>query len=465
MKSRAARIARFILRWTIATLGIIWVLTNLHLYDRALVLDDNQLPVERKLLEPANEQSDSFVIASDTGPLSVQRDRVINGPDRKTIILDPASPAVKLLGMRLAGDLDKSPRVLELLITDSNGRGRWIRPDEVVDGFVLDVPQPRVQEGILTMLHRANPWLLVGSFSVIIVTFICTTIRWKSLLHALGVNLTLSQTFVLNMVGAFYNTFMPGSTGGDVLKAYYAAKQAPEQRTAVVMSVIIDRVLGLLTLIMLGGSMAAIQFALSPDPTDPVARMCRRVALFAALLLSITVVGLWAIYTPWLRRRLGISRLLSEGKVGDKLRKILDVMQIYRQRPGLIFRAILITVPVHVSVIVSAMLAGEAFGLPISPGYYFIVVPVVVLSGAIPISPQGVGVMEAFAFYLTKQEGATLNQALALTMSIRLVSIFWNLLGGIFVLRGGFHAPKEVDVAGENIDTDKVATESLRAQS
>jgi len=367
--------------------------------------------------------------------------------------------------MRLAGDLDKSPRVLELLITDVNGRGRWIRPDEVVDGFVLDVPQPRVQEGILTMLHRANPWLLVGSFSVIIVTFICTTIRWKSLLHALGVNLTLSQTFVLNMVGAFYNTFMPGSTGGDVLKAYYAAKQAPEQRTAVVMSVIIDRVLGLLTLIMLGGSMAAIQFALSPDPTDPVARMCRRVALFAALLLSITVVGLWAIYTPWLRRRLGISRLLSEGKVGDKLRKILDVMQIYRQRPGLIFRAILITVPVHVSVIISAMLAGEAFGLPISPGYYFIVVPVVVLSGAIPISPQGVGVMEAFAFYLTKQEGATLNQALALTMSIRLVSIFWNLLGGIFVLRGGFHAPKEVDVAGENIDTDKVATESLRAQS
>jgi len=202
---------------------------------------------------------------------------------------------------------------------------------------------------------------------------------------------------------------------------------------------------------MLGGSMAALQYVLADDPNDAVSRMCRRVALFAAALLSAAVLGLWMIYTPAIRRKLGISRFFAPGKpgdkVGDKLRKVLAVLEIYRQRPGLIFWAILITVPVHVSVIISAMLAGHAFGLPISEGYYFIVVPVVVLAGAIPISPQGVGVMEAFAFYLTKQDGATLNQALALTMSIRLVSIGWNLIGGLFVIRGGYHAPTDEAVA------------------
>ena len=81
--------------------------------------------------------------------------------------------------------------------------------------------------------------------------------------------------------------------------------------------------------------------------------------------------------------------------------------------------------------------------------------PVVVLAGSIPISPQGVGVMEAFAFYLTRPQGVTLNQALALTMSIRLVGIFWNLVGGFFVLKGGFHAP--TDAERHEVEVDSAA--------
>jgi hypothetical protein len=96
---------------------------------------------------------------------------------------------------------------------------------------------------------------------------------------------------------------------------------------------------------------------------------------------------------------------------------------------------------VHITVVISAMLAGKALGLPLSAGYYFVVVPVVVLVAAIPISPQGAGVMEVFAVALTARQGASVSQAFALTMSIRAVQIFWNLTGGIFVMRGDYHAP------------------------
>ena len=34
---------------------------------------------------------------------------------------------------------------------------------------------------------------------------------------------------------------------------------------------------------------------------------------------------------------------------------------------------------------------------------------------------------------------------MALTLSIRLVQIFWNLVAGLFVLRGGYHAPTETE--------------------
>jgi uncharacterized protein (TIRG00374 family) len=332
--------------------------------------------------------------------------------------------------------------VQRIYVARPSGNG-WLSPDAVKGGFYVDVPQPRIQPGMRSMLRGSDHRLLLGALAVIPITYIFTTIRWHKLLLALGISISLTRAFVLNMVGAFYNSFMPGSTGGDVLKAYYAAKQAPTRRTAAVMSVIIDRIIGLLTLIILGGTMAAINYAISDNRQDPTALACLKVAIIAVALLIACLVGLVVIYSPKLRYFLGYNYIIHRLPMQKQVHKIIDVVRIYRQRPMLIFWATLITFPVHLAVIVSALLAGKAFNLPISSAYYFIVVPVIVLVGAIPISPQGVGVMEAFAFYLTRQQGATVNQVLALTMSIRLVQIFWNLLGGVFVLRGGYHTPTE----------------------
>jgi len=51
--------------------------------------------------------------------------------------------------------------------------------------------------------------------------------------------------------------------------------------------------------------------------------------------------------------------------------------------------------------------------------------------------------MEFFAILLTRKQNATVSQAFALTMSIRIVQILWNLMGGLFAIRGGYHAPTE----------------------
>jgi uncharacterized membrane protein YbhN (UPF0104 family) len=230
------------------------------------------------------------------------------------------------------------------------------------------------------------------------------------------------------------------------------------------MTVLIDRVIGLLGLIMLGGAMAAY-LAVSPHQVgDPVARRCAQVAVGALVILSLTVLGLAVIYTPVLRRITGFDFLLRKlpARVRERAEKALHTMELYRQRPGYVIAALLITFPVHITVIFSAMCAGMAFNLPLTPGYYWVVVPVVVLAGAIPISPQGAGVMEFFAILLTRKQGCTVSQAFALTMSIRLVQIMWNLVGGLFVLRGGYHAPtekeqEEVEDAGDEDGKDNGA--------
>ena len=125
----------------------------------------------------------------------------------------------------------------------------------------------------------------------------------------------MARTFVLNMVGCFYSTFMLGTTGGDVLKAYYASKQTPH-RTEAVMSVLVDRAIGLLALIILGGAMAGLMalylFFKVPAPNDPVRWMCARVAGGALLICLGLGVGLFCFFQPRLRHLLGLDFFLSK---------------------------------------------------------------------------------------------------------------------------------------------------------
>ena len=160
----------------------------------------------------------------------------------------------------------------------------------------------------------------------------------------------------------------------------------------------------------------------------------------------------------------GVDFVLKRLPMQAQIEKALHTMELYRRRPGLALAMLVMTFPVHATVIMAATYAGKAFGLPLTSGYYWVVVPVVVLAGSIPISPQGAGVMEFFAILLTSRQGCTVSQAFALTMSIRLVQIFWNLWGGIFVLRGGYHAPtvKEQESI-ENDDADDSPPKSTNA--
>jgi hypothetical protein len=252
-----------------------------------------------------------------------------------------------------------------------------------------------------------------------------------------------------------------------VLKAYYAAKLAPGHRTRAVMSVIVDRAIGLIALVILGGTMAA-KIALSPHLAgDAVATRCAQVAGGALLICAGTIAGLTVLYVPFLRRVTGLDFVLKRLPMQSQVEKALHTMELYRRRLILCIAMLFMTFPVHATVITSAMLAGMAFGLPLTAGYYWVVVPVVVLAGSIPISPQGAGVMEFFAILLTSRQGCTVSQAFALTMSIRLVQIFWNLWGGIFVMRGGYHAPTSKEQESvENDDApedDQLMQQSLHA--
>jgi uncharacterized protein (TIRG00374 family) len=297
---------------------------------------------------------------------------------------------------------------------------------------------------IVAMVQQANPVYLAISVLVFPVTFLITGIRWHCLMQTLGIRISFARTFVLNMVGAFYNTFMPGSTGGDVLKAYYASKYTAIQMHAV-MSVVVDRLIGLVALILIGGVMAAWQYQI---------RECREVAIICGLIVLGTIFGLIIFCNAKLRRISGLDFIINRLPMQQQVQTALAAIEVYRRRPWLVLGTVVMTFPVHMAVIVSAMFIGTAFNLPLPLMYYWAAVPVIVLVGSIPISPQGAGVMELLALQLTRVYGASAGQAVAWTMCIRLIQVLWNLTGGLFVFRGNYHPPTEreqTEVVGEEV--------------
>src|SRR6185437_2616597 len=132
---------------------------------------------------------------------------------------------------------------------------------------------------------------------------------------------------------------------------------------------------------------------------------CRAVAVGAIFICATVLFGLLIFYDPTLHRLSGLDFLLRKLPMQKHVQSAVEAMRLYGRHPLVGLWALIITLPVHATVITSAMLAGMAFGLPLHWAYYWVCVPVIVLSGSIPISPQGAGVMEAFAVLLTRRQG------------------------------------------------------------
>ena len=448
-KQKARKWLTFALRWGIAIAGIALVVSNISVYDRVQVLDPatNTIQKLRVANSPGEAELQYLVISEDGGaPRVVPRSDLWVRADRthvKVRLSGDRVEKVKLWAVRPGEDTGAGRSVRQLVVEDPDSdRGLLLDPSRVVDAGRLTANSPYVEVGVKRLVAEADKRFLLAAVLIMPLSYVLTSIRWHLLLESLGVRLSFFRSLVLNLVGAFYNAFMPGTTGGDLIKAYYAARQT-DLRTRAVLSVLIDRVIGLMALILVGGTMAAYQWHI-PD--------CRRVAVVSGVITGSVLLGLVVFYSRRLRRWTGLDFILKRLPMQRQVQKAVGAMEMYRDRPMPLVTALLLSFPVHITAILSATFAGWAFRLPLPLFYYWVVVPVVALAGAIPVSPQGMGVMEAFTVELTRRHGVTIAQAFALTMSIRLVQVLWNLVAGVFVLRGGYHAPSEKEQ--ESMDAD-----------
>ncbi len=294
-------------------------------------------------------------------------------------------------------------------------------------------PRAWYRPGILETFAGASLGLLVLGLLPLAAVYPLQTTRWWILMRCRGLVVSWFRTLRLVMVGAFFNFCLPGTEGGDVVKAWYVARRS-DRRIVAVMSVVFDRLTGLLGLVMLA---AVTGILASSDETANTIGWWSLGAVIAILVLA------WLYFTAGLRQWLRLDRIRTRfggGLVG----RIEETIHAYGQHRRAVLAAIGLSILVQALLAIAGTTAGVALGIGHDPLVIMAIMPVLFLAAAVPLSWQGIGVMEGLGLLLLAAPGlASPNEVIGMLLIYRGYELSWSLLGSIFLLQGDIHLHPE----------------------
>ena len=99
---------------------------------------------------------------------------------------------------------------------------------------------------------KMGPWFFAGIVVAFVVSQAILASRWWLLLRTQGIHINIWAAIRLHFLGLFYNNAMPGSIGGDLIRAWYVTKHT-EKKFEAVLSIFVDRFIGLLSSLIMAG--------------------------------------------------------------------------------------------------------------------------------------------------------------------------------------------------------------------
>jgi len=295
--------------------------------------------------------------------------------------------------------------------------------------------------GTLKGLAGEWPWLLAGFLLCLPPLLLCMA-RWKRILDAQGMRLGWSKVNSIFFIGLFFNSFMIGPTGGDLMKAYYTARETRHQKTEAVTTIFIDRIIGLYAMALLVGTVILIRwdfFAANPAIRGAVAWpmlvACLTIIVGGAIAFGVHLFEL----CPWLRR---LNHIPAVGKIMETVERAYNAFYVCRANPKLLVALLLYSFVIQLVFVVASWCVGQALGLTVSFLDYLTFGPLIGLISAIPITPGGTGIRELASIKLWGTLGVTDDRALLLAFIPFLYLVLWGIPGGLLFL---FHKSDKED--------------------
>ncbi len=244
---------------------------------------------------------------------------------------------------------------------------------------------------------------LAGLMSLSLILMIISSVRWARLIKAFGNSAPpISKLLRLSLIGHFFNTFVPGAIGGDVLRATVTRTFYKKQNTSFLV-VFSERALGLLCLcLLLFIGLVQAREALLPQAT------------------YLALGGLGVL--------IGIACLVYfRARLLTFTRPYLDGLE----QPTQLVWALTASLIGQLTTLGLFALIVSAFGAQLNLSVMLFIFPLGLLASVIPLTILGAGAREVALISLLVNYG-DLSQSVAVSISTTYLGCLWFLgcLGG-----------------------------------
>lgn len=287
-------------------------------------------------------------------------------------------------------------------------------------GCVLFFLRHKLEEAWLILQKEVSWAIFSGTVAIYFTVILLLAHRLHLIWNSQKIKVSYLKTVGISYAGLFFNFFLPSAVGGDLIKIYYASKLGHSKVTGTT-TVMMDRLLGFLIVILMGVTAMAIQRGSLHDPFIYVA-----MAIFTIIVLGFTFL--------FLSRRIGdrfkfLSKLLPSERLTGVIRRFFYAFRDYRDNLPLLAYGLFLSLMIQSAIVVIYYLIAKSLQCNIQLSVFFMIVPIATIVSMIP-SIGGLGVREAGSIYLLSQYVSS-ERALALTLLFDVLIYGFGMVGGL----------------------------------
>lgn len=271
---------------------------------------------------------------------------------------------------------------------------------------------------ILKTLVSTKGLIFLAGFLCFIFAIFVASIRLRLIIEAQSISITYKEAVSLSFIGYFFNNFLPTSVGGDFVKAYYLSHKT-DNKAGSYASVFVDRVIGLVTMIL----MAFVALFFVKDGI--VDNTIKYVVYFITLGSLLAIVFMT---NDKLAKKFSFL-LFFVRPLEEKIKKLYGIIHNYKHHKQLMYKSFAISFTSQALFFSSLGIIAFSLGARIPVKDIFIKMPIVGMMSLLP-SINGLGLREGSTVALF---GPLIGADRAFAMSVLwfVILLLTSLIGGI----------------------------------
>lgn len=269
---------------------------------------------------------------------------------------------------------------------------------------------------------NANPWYLLAAAALVYLDRWLMAYKWNLLLRAVKVRVPLSAVLRAYMVSPLAQVVLPSTIGADIFRVYCLSRYRVNTQ-GVLASMIMERVIGFVAIILLVVISSAVAFYVLRDSWASLVQLGWGVLATAAIGGGIILAGYFGARSLFSR----LAARLGNNAIVEKLHNILVLSGEYRDQRATLARNFCWTFVEQLLPIVMVYFVVRALNIDASLLELLAIIPLTVLALRMPISIDGIGVQEGLYVVLFGFIGVSAAEALLLSAGKRAVQLICAL--------------------------------------